>query len=727
MSSKIEETIESFSNEQCAIEANKIFSELIQPEQYVGDLFSINYDKAKILVHDFYRKKVGGIPSLCFLIATRKNHNDEIDYMDEDSSIILLRVMDSVSIPQDTEAEKIRIETAQRVSGELEKHWDSKEAMDGKTRDIFGYAGLYCRIIGTFFLDENTESTSKRLSLRFGTDISNFYPNRGLKIYKPNGTALETIINYIDPVNLSNYEEEYGTTEKVTFGKVRYASTNRGFQGIDNVPAYIYPADLLAQKTALFGMTRTGKSNTTKIIAKSVYELRNSEKPIRIGQIIFDPNGEYANENTQDAKGNDNPTALKNIWELYNSKNDSEVKSRKDELVIYGLHPHNADIAGQERELMRLNFFNDDMLNNGKTIINNTLESENAQYFRNFKQVDFQEPIKENFEDEGEFWEELTRFLRRKLAYLSLLKKAGLNPPSNLRPRMKFNTTRFLFSSELRTIMSEVELSDKKQEALIKMAAETLGNEHASWDALPNAFEGLFYFLNTDEYTKYNTSYAKKSKTGQGFADSDFERILEMFKYSKGSNLIGKVIPQHDPNLKEDYAEEIYKHLLAGKLVIVDQSGGDELLNKASAKRVMSRIFLGNQQAFREGKRPKDILIYIEEAHNILPSGKDLDLSDIWVRAAKEGAKYKLGLIYATQEVSSIQKNILKNTANWFISHLNNSDETKELCKFYDFADFEPSIRRAQDKGFLRVKTLSSPFVIPVQVNKFELRIEKNV
>ena len=92
-----------------------------------------------------------------------------------------------------------------------------------------------------------------------------------------------------------------------------------------------------------------------------------------------------------------------------------------------------------------------------------------------------------------------------------------------------------------------------------------------------------------------------------------------------GRDLIGEAIPQHAHDVTEDYAVEIYNHLMKGRLVIIDQSSGEQNINEASAERIMWEIFHRNQDDFRESKIPPDILIYIEEAHNLLPSGSDLE------------------------------------------------------------------------------------------------------
>jgi len=689
-------------------EVSQWFKKLIQPSEYVGELFSIDYETARIVIHDKQRKDVGGIPSLCFLIASRIDPKNiaNLNYKEEDVSFILLRVMDSTPLPADKEAEKIRVETAQRVSGETDVHWDSDKAMDARTRVHLGYAGVQCRIIGTFFLEDNQGNPAAPLSLKFGSDISNYYPNKGLKIYKPNSDALEEIINYCDPMNKQDQIEKYGNTSRVKLDCVRYASTNRKYQQIDDVPVYIYPSDLLSQKSALFGMTRTGKSNTTKIIAKSVFELRKEDsnnKPLRIGQIIFDPNGEYANENAQDKDGKGNPNALKNVWKLVSGA------KKENEVITYGITPHPND---PDRVLMLLNFYLEENLQIGKEIIDSILGDDTAKFIKNFIQVRFEVPEKSDKSA-------MTRYERRVLAYRALLSKAGFKVPVKITA-----TTKGLFGKKL---IDALNSDSSPNSAFYKSIAEKLKDKDSvSWPVMVQICEGLAEYISDSKsnYTQFEIDYVKTSSSGDNWADDNLLKIMTMFSYANGSRQIGKVKDQHSADTTDDYAEEIYNHLKNGKLVIVDQAIGEPELNKSSAKRIMTKIFRENQKFFIQGSENiPEIMVYIEEAHNILPAGNDLDTSDIWVRTAKEGSKYRIGMVYATQEVSSIQKNILKNTSNWFISHLNNTDETKELCKYYDFADFEPSIRRAQDKGFLRVKTLSNPFVIPVQVDKFELPV----
>ena len=170
------------------------------------------------------------------------------------------------------------------------------------------------------------------------------------------------------------------------------------------------------------------------------------------------------------------------------------------------------------------------------------------------------------------------------------------------------------------------------------------------------------------------------------------------------------------------FETDIVDCLRRGEIVIIDLSQGDPNIQKTFAEKICLSVFKNSMDNFVNNRPNNFIQFYFEEAHNLFPQKDDKDLSRVYNRIAKEGAKLNIGLIYATQEVSSISSNILKNTQNWFIAHLNNDDELKELRKFYDFEDFCDSLIRyssGSDKGFIRMKTYSNAFVVPVQVDRF--------
>ncbi|WP_050742542.1 ATP-binding protein [Deferribacter desulfuricans] len=200
--------------------------------------------------------------------------------------------------------------------------------------------------------------------------------------------------------------------------------------------------------------------------------------------------------------------------------------------------------------------------------------------------------------------------------------------------------------------------------------------------------------------------------------DKDYDVLYQLLTtYNKK---LAKYVKLHNSTSQGDFKKSIDKLLRQGQIVLIDLSTVNETIQKTYITRLCEYIFMHSMHIFTNDEKPEYIQMYFEEAHNIFPKD-DKDLKNIYNRLAKEGAKLNIGISYSTQEVSSISPSILKNTQNWFISHLNNKDEIRVLEKYYDFEDFSKSILRNSDIGYARVKTYSNNFIIPVQIKKFEM------
>lgn len=684
-------------------DAEHELARMVSADQYIGDLITLDYGHADILVHDTQRNRANGIPHGCLLLATRITPADLSNRtLPGDPSLLLIRVSESARLRSDADLETARLEAVKRAN-DTDRTYDESGHTDQFTLNMLRYSGIRCRILGTFRVCPT--GTDEEWKVHFGSDIANFNAGQGMKIYKPSGPSLERIVN--------RRRAEKGSSSARSVGRLRYSAAIIEPDAPEAVQISIQASDFIAQRTALFGMTRTGKSNTTKTIAKALFELRSEVGGVKVGQLIFDPNGEYANDNPQDQG------CLRNL-QYEKPEYDHDVQT-------YGSHEHPHD---PDRNITKFNFYGAQepssppanerdlegplhSLYQGKQIIDDALAEETAGYvteFRNARVDDTRGAVGEKA------YGEYIRFRRRLFVYRCTLVKAGFTHPK-WRPN-----TNGLFSKEIRDLMH------KSGEVAQYLSFLDTTQTPMSWEVAGNFVEAFAEWTKTHEFKDFDRKYAEKHQ-GRNWADSHLKGLFRIYDNTRGLAIAGNARVWHDLNSDEDYAEAVVRQVRDGKLVIVDQLLGDPDLNRQASARILLALFKAQQENFvnarldpdtREIVPPPHVIVYAEEAHTLLPRASEDDNTNIWARIAKEGAKFNIGMVYSTQEPSSLQANILKNTENWFIAHLNNTDETNQISKFNDFKDFAGGIMNVSEKGLVKMRTQSSYFTIPVQIDEFK-------
>jgi hypothetical protein len=635
---------------------------LVDDECFVGWVYKIQYDRALLMTNDLWKHRAGGVPHNSFLTAAPFDGGSFATTDLADRAVLLFRVVGTAALPTDDDLVRAKIDHFQR---QRDQHLSD---LDDITQSQMQFGGLECQILGTFYDREGV--------LRLGSDQESFAVAGRLNVFRPKGESLSLIVNFVDPDVRRRAAEEAQARGipgdgdmKFRLGTVRYTSTDRLHRGSPEqfVTVSLPSTDFLARRTAVFGMTRTGKSNTVKHLVSAVKSVADANG-VPIGQLIYDLRGEYANPNRQDVGA---------ISQMYPA-----------EVECYRMLPS----AGFR--LLRVNFFAE--LEEGHTIIQQVLREDagtsGAQDVTNFLQASLAEPDPTDRSPHN-------RWAVKRAAYQALLYRAGFAPPNGLR-------IQFTVSAAVRTLVAagtNIPLADPNTGMTLDEAVEWLLACRTANNAAPLPSTG----------------------GGASWLDPEAQAMLNMLaqlnangSFIRGWQVLVPVRIYHAADRATDLRGEIYDFLLKGRIVIIDLSVGPTQIRERLSQRITDYVFQQSMRTFLEDKQPPHIVIYVEEAHNLI--GKKAELTDTWPMIAKEGAKFGIGFVYATQEPSSIHPNILSNTENWIVTHLNNDDELRTLAKFYDFSDFTESLKRASDVGFARVRTLSSQFVVPVQIDKFE-------
>lgn len=177
-------------------------------------------------------------------------------------------------------------------------------------------------------------------------------------------------------------------------------------------------------------------------------------------------------------------------------------------------------------------------------------------------------------------------------------------------------------------------------------------------------------------------------------------------------------------NEGESTIKDICNYLEEGKIVIVDTSSLSQNLEILISSMIMNEVFARYKRYKENGELDNKpvISVVIEEAPRVLGEGK----STIFGTIAREGRKFKIGIIAITQLSSVIPREILANLNTKIILGNEMSSERKAVISSaaQDLSKDDKMIA-SLDKGEAIVSSIFTKFAIPIQIERFEELVDR--
>ncbi len=613
--------------------------------RFVGYVLDIGYNEITITTTDNFKINVGGVPRNSMLIMCPDNY--EYEGRTLPPHFTLLRVLDSAPTPLSSEDQQTFFELHKRSMPEL----------DVFTENQLQWGALKTNVLGMFYINPDKKDT-----VEFSGDLNNYVSAHKYKIYAPDDELLDLVNNSIVP-----QENRFRIGElRLTECRLPLPDKKR-----PNVGIYLSTKDFMACRTAMFGKTRLGKSNVVKLIAQSILETTKKDK--NVGQLIFDINGEYANDNPQDG-------------------NVSIRSAYKDQCVVYALTPK----TDTPSKPLKINFYEHPASSHRiiATLLRET--GRDSIYIDRFLSVDIP-----SLEQASELtFGEKDRAIRKILTYWTILNKAG-------------------FPVDEAVLKSKLDFDFGMNKTAMKVL---FGDDDTKWPSTTTLDE-LYDFL-AKVIEKDRTNKLASSTKGKNLFDAEddalFNFLIPTSAVSAGPGLLQSIKIYHD-NKAGNFVAEILVELDKGKTVILDLGNANEEVMQYFSRELSTAVFRHQTTKFTANKLGKHyIQIYFEEAHNLFGDNDNSEETKIYRRFAKEGEKYHIGMVYSTQSPSTVNSDLLAQTENFFILHLASKDDVNKLAKLnVAYESMKDDILRAKTVGFVRMLTRSHRFVVSMQALQF--------